>query len=66
MRHLRESITFAVNSKMHDWWQSLPRGEGARMLRAFLATKMHRKPDHDGDPFDPEVHTDDYDSVHGI
>lgn len=65
MKHLRQSITFAVNKQMYTWWQGLPRGEGARILRAFLATKMYRKPDHDGDSFDPEVHTDD-DPVHGI
>ena len=65
MRHLRNKITFAVNNQTFAWWQSLPRGEGARLVRAFLATKVHEKPDHDGDPFDPEVHTDDG-RVHGM
>ncbi len=62
MRHLRNKITFAVNNQTFAWWQSLPRGEGARLVRAFLATKVYEKHiaqalDHDGDPFDPEVHT---------
>ena len=50
-------ISIAVNKKVWDWWQSLPRGIGAHMVRAYLATKVFRQ--HDGDPFDPEVHTDD-------